>query len=57
MANLVNQICSINFYAFGAVETMEKFTDNLDVQKKMMDDVLDYINAGIVTDREINELF
>ena len=59
MANLVNQMSSINFNAVGAVETMEKFEkmfDNLDVQTKMMDDVLDNLNAGTVNDREVNEL-
>ena len=59
MANLVNQISSMNFNAVGAVETMEKFEkmfDNLDVQTKMMDDVLDNLNMGTVNDREVNEL-
>jgi charged multivesicular body protein 1 len=59
MANLVNQMSSMNFNAVGAVETMEKFEkmfDNLDVQTKMMDDVLDNLNTGTVNDREVNEL-
>ena len=59
MANLVNQMSTVNFNSVGAVETMEKFEkmfDNLDVQTKMMDDVLDNINVGTVNDREVNEL-
>ena len=59
MANLVNQMSAMNFNAVGAVETMEKFEkmfDNLDVQTKMMDDVLDNLNMGTVNDREVNEL-
>ena len=59
MANLVNQMSAVNFNAVGAVETMEKFEkmfDNLDVQTKMMDDVLDNINMGTVNDQEVNEL-
>ena len=30
--------------------------DNLDVQTKMMDDVLDNIGVGIVDEQEVNEL-
>ena len=59
MANLVNQMSAVNFNAVGAVETMEKFEkmfDNLDVQTKMMDDVLDNLNMGTVNDQEVNEL-
>ena len=59
MANLVNQMSGVNFNAVGAVETMEKFEkmfDNLDVQSKMMDDVLDNLNTGTVNDQEVNEL-
>ena len=59
MANLVNQMSHVNFNTVGAVETMEKFEkmfDNLDVQSKMMDDVLDNLNTGTVNEREVNEL-
>ena len=59
MANLVNQMSKVNFNSVGAVETMENFEkmfDNLDVQTKMMDDVLDNINLGTVNDQEVNEL-
>ena len=59
MANLVNQMSAVNFNAVDAVQTMENFEkmfDNLDVQTKMMDDVLDNINMGTVNDQEVNEL-
>ena len=59
MANLVNQMSAVNFNAVDAVQTMENFEkmfDNLDVQSKMMDDVLDNINLGTVNDQEVNEL-
>ena len=59
MANLVDQMSTVNFNAVGAVETMEKFEkmfDNLDVQTKMMDNVLDNLNMGTVNDQEVNEL-
>ena len=59
MANLVNQMSHVNFNAVNAVQTMENFEkmfDNLDVQTKMMDDVLDNINLGTVNDQEVNEL-
>ena len=50
---------AVNFNAVDAVQTMENFEkmfDNLDVQTKMMDDVLDNINAGTVNEQEVNEL-
>ena len=59
MANLVDKMSTVNFNAVGAVETMEKFEkmfDNLDVQTKMMDNVLDNLNMGTVNDQEVNEL-
>ena len=59
MANLVNKMNKVDFNAVDAVETMEKFEkmfDNLDVQTKMMDNVLDNLNMGTVNDQEVNEL-
>ena len=59
MANLVNQMSHVNFNAVNAVQTMENFEkmfDSLDVQTKMMDDVLDNLNMGTVNDQEGNEL-
>ena len=59
MANLVNQMSHVNFNAVNAVQTMENFEkmfDSLDVQTKMMDDVLDNLNMGTVNDQEVNEL-
>ena len=59
MAKLVNQMSAVNFNAVDAVQTMENFEkmfDNLDVQTKMMDDVLDNINVGTVNEQEVNEL-
>ena len=59
MANLVNQMSGVNFNAVGAVETMEKFEkmfDNIDVNTKMMDDVLDNIGVGTVNEQEVNDL-
>ena len=59
MANLVNDMSKVNFNTVGAVQTMEQFEkmfDNLDIQTKMMDDVLDNINLGTVNDQEVNEL-
>ena len=46
MASMVNKLSSINLNAVGAVETLDKFEkmfDNIDVQTKVMDDVLDNI--------------
>ena len=59
MASMVNKLSSINLNAVGAVETLDKFEkmfDNIDVQTKMMDDVLDNIGVGTVNDQEVNEL-
>ena len=59
MASMVNKLSSINLNTVGAVETLdnfEKMFDNLDVQTKMMDDVLDNIGVGTVNDQEVNEL-
>ena len=41
------------------METLEKFEkmfDNIDVNTKMMDDVLDNIGAGTVNEQKVNEL-
>jgi len=59
MASLVNQLSGMNFNSVGAVETLDKFEklfDNLDVNTKMMDDVLDNIGVGTVNDQEVNQL-
>ena len=59
MASMVNQLSGINLNAVGAVETLEKFEkmfDNIDVQTKMMDDVLDNIGVGTVNEQEVNDL-
>ena len=59
MASMVNQLSGINLNAVGAVETLEKFEkifDNIDVNTKMMDDVLDNIGVGTVNEQEVNEL-
>ena len=59
MASMVNKLSGINLNAVGAVETLDKFEkmfDNLDVQTKMMDDVLDNIQVGTVDEQEVNEL-
>ena len=59
MASMVNKLSSINLNAVGAVETLDKFEkmfDNIDVQTKVMDDVLDNIGVGTVNDQEVNEL-
>ena len=59
MASMVNKLSGINLNAVGAVETLDKFEkmfDNIDVQTKMMDDVLDNIGVGTVNDQEVNEL-
>ena len=59
MASMVNKLSSINLNAVGAVETLDQFEkmfDNIDVQTKMMDDVLDNIGVGTVNDQEVNEL-
>jgi charged multivesicular body protein 1 len=59
MASMVNKLSGINLNTVGAVETLdnfEKMFDNLDVQTKMMDDVLDNIGVGTVNDQEVNEL-
>ena len=56
---MVNKLSGINLNTVGAVETLdnfEKMFDNLDVQTKMMDDVLDNIGVGTVNDQEVNEL-
>ena len=59
MANMVNQLSHVNLNTVGAVETLDKFEklfDNLDVNTKMMDDVLDNIGVGTVNEQEVNEL-
>lgn len=59
MVSMVNKLSGINLNAVGAVETLEKFEkmfDNIDVQTKMMDDVLDNIGVGTVNEQEVNEL-
>ena len=59
MASMVNKLSGINLNTVGAVETLDKFEkmfDNLDVQTKMMDDVLDNIQVGTVDEQEVNEL-
>ena len=59
MASMVNKLSGINLNTVGAVETLDKFEkmfDNLDVQTKMMDDVLDNIGVGTVDEQEVNEL-
>ena len=59
MANMVNQLSGINLNSVGAMETLEKFEkmfDNIDVNTKMMDDVLDNIGVGTVNEQEVNEL-
>ena len=59
MASLVNRLGGINLNSVEAVETLEKFEkmfDNLDVNQKMMDDVLDNIGVGTVNEQEVNEL-
>ena len=59
MASMVNQLSGINLNTVGAVETLEKFEkmfDNIDVNTKMMDDVLDNIGVGTVNEQEVNEL-
>ena len=59
MANMVNQLSHINLNTVGAVETLdnfEKLFDNLEVNSKMMDDVLDNIGEGTVNEQEVNDL-
>ena len=59
MANMVNQLSHVNLNTVGAVETLDKFEklfDNLDVNTKMMDDVLDNIGVGTVNEQEVNDL-
>jgi phage shock protein A len=59
MASMVNKLSGINLNAVGAVETLDKFEkmfDNIDVQTKMMDDVLDNIGVGTVNEQEVNAL-
>ena len=59
MASMVNKLSGVNLNAVGAVETLEKFEkmfDNIDVNTKMMDDVLDNIGVGTVNEQEVNEL-
>ena len=59
MASMVNKLTGINLNAVGAVETLENFEkmfDNIDVQSKMMDDVLDNIGVGTVNEQEVNDL-
>ena len=59
MANMVNQLSHVNLNTVGAVETLDKFEklfDNIDVNTKMMDDVLDNIGVGTVNEQEVNEL-
>ena len=56
---MVNKLTGINLNAVGAVETLENFEkmfDNIDVQSKMMDDVLDNIGVGTVNEQEVNDL-
>ena len=59
MANMFNQLSHINLNTVGAVETLdnfEKLFDNLEVNSKMMDDVLDNIGEGTVNEQEVNDL-
>ena len=59
MASLVNKMSGMNFNAVNTLETLENFEkvfDNVDVQTKMMDDVLDNIGVGTVNDQEVNDL-
>lgn len=59
MQGLVGKMAHMNFNTVGAMETLENFEklfDNLDVQGKTMDNVLDNIGVGTVNDQEVEDL-